>query len=262
MGSNSPLDEVVATMARLRAPGGCPWDREQDHQSLKKYLLEEAYELIEALDTGEPDKVCDELGDVLLQVLFHAQLAAERGEFDVNDVARRLDAKLKHRHPHVFGRVSVRGAADVLENWYHLKHAEHPDGTRKSRMAGIAKTLPALLRAYQAQTKAARVGFDWDDAAGPLAKVEEETREVRAAADSGDDEAVCEEIGDLLFAVVNVARKLDVDPEDALRRTVGKFARRFQAIETEAERQGRPLSEMSLDEMDAVWDAAKGQTPG
>jgi tetrapyrrole methylase family protein/MazG family protein len=255
--SDSPLEQVVATMAALRAPGGCPWDREQDHQSLKKYLLQEVYELVEALDARHPDRVCDELGDLLLQVLFHAQLAAERGEFDIYEVARRLDAKLKRRHPHVFGDVQVRGSADVLENWFHLKQAEHPDGARKSRMEGIAKELPALLKAYEVQTKAAQVGFDWDDAAGPMHKVLEEAREVEDAAAADDAEAVGAELGDLLFAVVNVARKLNVDPEDALRRTADRFVRRFQAIEAEAERQGRSVSEMSLQEMDAVWDAAK-----
>ncbi len=258
--ADSPLEQVVRTMARLRAPDGCPWDRQQDHQTLKKYLLEETYELLEAIDSGRPDKICDELGDLLLQVLFHAQLASERGEFDITDVARRLDTKLKHRHPHVFGGVTVNGPEEVLENWYHLKRAEHPDGTRKSRLSGIARTLPALLKAYQAQVKASRVGFDWDSIAGPLAKVREEMQEVEDAVDSGDQDSVNEEIGDLLFAVVNVARKAGVDPEDTLRRTVDKFVKRFQAIEAEAEQRGRALSEMSLEEMDAIWDTTKGPT--
>lgn len=256
--TDSPLEQVVETMARLRAPDGCPWDREQDHQSLKKYLLEEVHEFIEAIDSGQPDKICDELGDLLLQVLFHAQLASERGEFDIRDVASRLDMKLKHRHPHVFGDATVRGADEVLENWYHLKRAEYPGGTRKSRLSGIPKTLPALLQAYQAQAKASRVGFDWDSIAGPLAKVREETQEVEAAVNSGDQDSVEEEIGDLLFAVVNVARKAGVDPEDALRRTVNKFVERFQAIEAEAEQRGQALSEMSLEDMDSIWDTTKG----
>jgi tetrapyrrole methylase family protein/MazG family protein len=246
-------------MARLRGPAGCPWDRQQTHRSLKPYLLEETYELLEAIDSDDPAKIANELGDLLLQVVFHAQLAAERGQFDLEAVAEGIVAKLIHRHPHVFGDTTVRDAQEVLANWEKLKAQEPTTSDRASVLDGVPQTLPALMRAAELQKRAARVGFDWDDVAGALAKIDEELRELRAARANATAPKLAEEIGDLLFAVVNVSRFCGVDPEDALRQTIGKFCRRFRRIEEQARRSGRALQDMSLQEMDAIWEEAKAR---
>ena len=245
----------MEVIAALRAPGGCPWDRQQTHDSLKRYLVEECYEALEAIDANDPQKLADELGDVLIQVLLHAQIAAERGDFDVDDVAAGTTRKLKHRHPHVFGDVQVRDADEVLVNWEKLKHEEPVNRERESLLDGVPKALPALLRALKLQKRAARAGFDWEDVTGPLAKVEEELEELRGGL--CDEEAAAEEVGDLLFAVVNVARFLNVEPEDALRATVRKFTERFRCIEAEARAQGRGVEQMMVEEMDAIWERSK-----
>ncbi|HWI53873.1 MAG TPA: nucleoside triphosphate pyrophosphohydrolase [Symbiobacteriaceae bacterium] len=249
-----PVDPLVEVMARLRAPeGGCPWDQEQTHESLRKYLLEEAYEVVEAIDRGDPDDICEELGDVLLQVAFHAQVARENGTFDLHDIVQGITEKLVRRHPHVFGDVEAKTAEDVTRNWEAIKRQEKGDRAPESLLKGISTALPALSRAGEVQKKAAKVGFDWDDIAGPVAKVREELAEVLAATPDEQEG----EVGDLLFAVVNLARMLKVDPELALSGTTAKFIRRFQHIERRAAEQGRVLSEMTLSDMDLLWDEAK-----
>jgi tetrapyrrole methylase family protein/MazG family protein len=250
--------ELVKVMARLRAADGCPWDREQTHASLKPYLLEEAYEALEAIDVGDDGELCKELGDVLLQVVFHAQIAGEEGRFSIDDVARAIVDKLIHRHPHVFGDLEVDGADQVVTNWERIKQEERRGKDRQpSVLDGVPKQLPALLRAQRIQGKASRVGFDWDEIAGPLAKVEEEFAELRKAMEVGSAAEVEEEFGDLLFALVNVGRFLKVAPEDTLRRAVEKFERRFRQVEETARTQGRDLQEMSMQEMDQIWDQIK-----
>ena len=250
--------ELVKVMARLRAADGCPWDREQTHASLKPYLLEEAYEALEAIDVGDDGELCKELGDVLLQVVFHAQIAGEEGRFSIDDVARAIVDKLIHRHPHVFGDLEVDGADQVVTNWERIKQEERCGKDRQpSVLDGVPKQLPALLRAQRIQGKASRVGFDWDEIAGPLAKVEEEFAELRKAMEVGSAAEVEEEFGDLLFALVNVGRFLKVAPEDTLRRAVEKFERRFRQVEETARTQGRDLQEMSMQEMDQIWNQIK-----
>jgi len=260
----------VALEARLRAPNGCPWDREQTHQTLRTYLIEEAYEVLEALESGDDKRFQDELGDLLLQVVFHAELAREDGRFDISDVIEAIHSKLVRRHPHVFGKVRARTSADVLKNWEQLKAAERDEASPSQSRAqspakasstslldGIPKTLPAVLEAYQLTRRASRIGFDWDDFAGLVAKLGEETAELREAAGSADARRQEEEAGDLLFVAVNVARHLGVDPEIALKRANRKFAARFRAMEEAAARSGRALADVPRAEMEALWDAAK-----
>ncbi len=251
------FDELVDIMRRLRSPGGCPWDREQHHNSLKRYLLEEVYEVVEALDEGDLDKLCGELGDVMLQVVFHAQLAQEEGLFDIATVLGRVNEKLRRRHPHVFGDVRVHNAEEVLDNWEQIKRSEGEHEDRTSILDGVPKALPALMRAEKLQRRAAKVGFDWPEMSGAWNKFEEELGELEQAEAEGDPDRVMGELGDVLFALVNVARFLRVDPEEALRRAISRFEQRFRSIESEAERSGRSLSKMTLDEMDALWEAAK-----
>lgn len=247
------LEELAELMAILRGPGGCPWDREQSHASLRSYLIEETYEVVEAIDAGEPHKLKEELGDLLLQIVFHAQLARERGAFTLEDVIRGITAKMRRRHPHVFGDVSLNTSQEVLARWDDLKKVEKGD----RGLMDLPPSLPALLKAQRVQEKAARVGFDWPSAAGPWEKVQEEARELQAAVASQRTEDIQEEIGDYLFAVVNVGRHLGVDAEAALSRAVDKFRRRFTFIEQQAARSGKALSELSLEEMDAWWEQAK-----
>lgn len=251
------FDELVEIMRRLRGPDGCPWDREQTHESLAPHLIEEAYELIEVIEASQPQYICEELGDVLLQVVFHAQLAAERGEFDIHDAVQRLVDKLYHRHPHVFGTVQVSGSEEVLHNWEQLKSAEYEQEPRLSVLDGIPRALPALQRAQKLQRRASKVGFDWDDADGPRAKITEELAELDAALAAQDPEAIRHEVGDLLASVVNLCRFVGVEAEGALREANRRFEQRFRQIEQGARDQGRDLSEMTLDEMDHLWDAAK-----
>ena len=248
------FEELIRVMARLREEGGCPWDREQTHESLKPYLIEEAYEAIEAMDEGD-EAFKEELGDVLLQVVFHARIAEERGGFDIGDVLATHVAKLKRRHPHVFGDVSVQGMEDVWTNWERIKREENTK--RTSALSGIPKALPALLKARRVQEKASLVGFDWERADEVFEKVEEELTELKAACASREQDAIREEFGDLLSSLVNYARFLNVDPEDALQRTVAKFSGRFQAIEEALARRGRTPSEASFEEMDAIWEEGK-----
>lgn len=258
-GVSYPLDPLVKIMVRLRSPGGCPWDREQDHVSLRRYLLEETYELLEAIDENRWDKVQEELGDVLLQVVFHAQIAAEFGRFDINDVIATVSEKLIRRHPHVFGNVEAKDAETVTRNWESIKSREQTGKERTSLLDGVPAGLPALMQAEKIQKKAARVGFEWENVAGALEKVKEEIEELIQAYQKAEPGAngSQEELGDVLFSLVNVARYLNVDPEMALRSTTRKFIERFHYIEEKAREEGRSVQEMTLEEMNALWEAAK-----
>lgn len=273
------FEDLVRLMARLRAPGGCPWDREQDSRTLRTYLLEETYEVLDAIERDDPAALKDELGDLLLQVLFHAQIAAERGQFNIDDVLTELHGKLVRRHPHVFGSTEASTANQVKVNWEALKAAEreaHPDAPREgnSVLAGVSRNLPAQLEAYQLTRRASQVGFDWERLEDVLTKLNEEVEELRRSVAAGDpasaqgapagQAADCleGEVGDLLFVAVNVARFLGVDPELALRRTNRKFVERFQEIERELARQGKRLQDATLEEMDALWERSKQREPG
>jgi len=265
----TPFEKLVALQAQLRSPRGCPWDRQQTHQSLRTYLLEETYEVLEALDSGDAQKFADELGDLLLQVVFHAELAREAGRFDIRDVIERIHAKLVRRHPHVFGKVRAKTAAQVLKNWEQLKAEERgaeaavsDAKAEASLLEGLPRTLPALLEAYQLTRRAARVGFDWDNIEGLLEKLREETAELCEALGRADREHREEEVGDLLFVAVNVARFLGIDPEIALKKANQKFTARFKQMEQQAARQGRPLAEASKDDQENLWEASKARPGG
>ena len=250
----SDLAEIVRV---LRAPGGCPWDREQDHKSIRRDLLEEAYEVAEAIDEEDPEHLKEELGDLLLQVVIHARMEEEEGRTDLNGVADGICKKLIYRHPHVFGDVTVTGSGEVLANWDELKKKEKHQTTAADSVDAVARSLPGLWRAEKIQKKAAKVGFDWDGVDGAMEKLREETGELETAIAEGSN--VSEELGDLLFAAVNVARFVKTDPEAALSAACDKFARRFRAVEEAAAAQGKDLSAMTLAEMDALWDAVKAQ---
>jgi MazG family protein len=259
----TPFQELVRLIARLRAPGGCPWDREQTHRSLKAMTIEEAYEVLEAIDSGDDAHLTNELGDLLLQVVFHSQIAAEGGRFNVDDVIAAVSDKMIRRHPHVFGDAKAETPEAVLRNWEALKAAERGKGETAggSMLDGVSKSLPAVLEAFQMTTKASRVGFDWADAAPVLSKLAEELRELEEARRmrSESDPAVEEEVGDVLFVVVNLARVLGVDPESALKGANRKFRRRFHYVEERLGERGLTPAESALEEMDALWDEAKAR---
>jgi MazG family protein len=246
------FQRLVEIMDRLREPGGCPWDREQTYESLRSYLIEECYEVAEALDDGDAPGLREELGDLLLQIVFLSRLAKEDGEFTIDDVVSGIVDKMVRRHPHVFGEESADSPDEVLEHWERIKRQDEP-----SILAGIPRALPALLKAQRLGTKAARVGFDWPGPRQVMAKVDEEREELVAAMRRGDAEAVRAEVGDLLFAVVNLARHLDVDPEGALERTNLKFTRRFQWIERELPARGETLEGAGLERLERLWSEAK-----
>ena len=249
------FDDLVRVIAELRSDHGCPWDRAQTYESLKQCLADEAQEVFDAVDHKDMENLCEELGDVLLQVVFHAQMEKEKGVFDIEDVADGVCKKLIFRHPHIFGTVEVASSEEILRNWDELKRKEKHQKTDTSALESVAKSLPGLIRAAKLQKKAAKVGFDWDGPQGALDKVAEELDEVRRAAQGdGDSEG---EIGDLLFAAVNAARHLKVDPERAMEKTCNKFIRRFADMERQANEQNRALSDLSLAELDALWDKAK-----
>lgn len=266
------FDQVVEIMSRLRGEGGCPWDRKQTRESLKPYLIEEAYEVLETIEAKDDPKLKEELGDVLLQILFHAEIGRERRTFTIEDVLETLADKLVRRHPHVFGETKVSGAEEVVHRWEEIKRQEKAgqsgNGDPGSALDGVPKALPALLRAYQLQVRAARTGFDWPhDEAGyaqVVGKVHEELREVEEAradvaqnATAAARQRLQDEVGDILFALVNLARVVKVNPEEALRGTANRFATRFTHMEQSAKSRGRALSEMTLTEMDHLWDEAK-----
>ncbi len=265
------FDRVVAIMAQLRAPGGCPWDRKQTHESLKPYLIEETYEALDTIDRRDFAKLKEELGDVLLQVLFHSQIGTEQGTFTIDEVVRQLGDKLVRRHPHVFGETANAEPAlnsdQVLHRWEDIKRAERKQaGKPASLLHDIPQALPALLRAYQTQVRAARAGFDWPE--GPqgltdvFAKVEEEIAELREAIGNAGTTPqptaeMAAELGDLLFSLVNLARRLKVNPEESLRQTTNRFTDRFHFIEQQALRSGRAVDDLTLAEMDHFWEEAK-----
>ena len=246
------LEEIVRL---LRAPGGCPWDAEQTHQSIRRNFLEEAYEAVEAIDESSSEHLQEELGDVLLQVVFHALMEQEAGRFDLDAVADGICKKLIFRHPHVFGEVSVSGTGEVLSNWEELKRKEKGQATNTDALEAVARSLPALWRAEKVQKKAKKAGFDWPDVSGALDKLSEELEELKTAVAEGTN--VEEELGDLLFSAVNVSRFVKVDTEEALNRATDKFIGRFRKVEEEAARQGRALEGMSLAELDKLWEHAK-----
>jgi len=260
------FDELVAVMARLRAPGGCPWDREQTYASLSQYLLEEAYETFDAIHeadaTGDTANLREELGDLLLQVVFHSTIGAEKGDFTIDDVSAGVTQKLVLRHPHVFGDEKLHSASDVLDNWDKLKADERrASGKQEKKSDSILDDVPvhfpALLEALKLTTKAAKVGFDWRKTEEIFDKLSEEVAELKDAIAKDEKENVSEEIGDLLFVLVNLARKLDIEPETALKRCNRKFRKRFRFIENELRSSGRNPEESGLEEMDTLWNAAK-----
>lgn len=254
------LDPLMDVVEQLRAPNGCPWDREQTHSSLRPYVIEEAFEVAEALDLKDSHKLADELGDLLLQIALHSVIAQEQGEFALADVVQGVTEKMIRRHPHVFGDVTVAGTADVLRNWDVIKKQEKAaagEAAPATALAGVPPAMPALMRAYKLQKKASRVGFDWPAFEGAWDKVKEEMGELEEAYTGGAREKIAAELGDVLFAVVNAARFLDVEPESALAATTAKFIRRFSYVESQAARQGKRLQEMPLAEMDQLWDEAK-----
>ena len=260
------FEDLVAVQARLRAPGGCPWDREQTHHSLRTFLIEEAYEVLDAIEKGNPADLAEELGDLLLQVLFHADLGREAAAFDISDVMTEIRDKLIRRHPHVFGNVRAETPAEVLKNWAELKAREKQSssGGVKNQPApsvvdGIPRTLPALLEALQLTKRAAQVGFDWESVAGVIEKLLEEISELKAALKVPDPHASEEEVGDLIFSLVNLARFLELDPEVTLKHSNLKFKQRFQEMESAAARSGQSLSQLSKEALENLWESAKAK---
>ena len=253
------FDDLVAIMARLRGTDGCPWDRRQTKEDLKPFLIEETYEILEALDRSDDEGLCEELGDLLFHIIFMARIAQEEGAFDICDVTRGVAEKMVRRHPHVFGSTEVSGPCEVEANWAKLKAAEKPRG---SLMEGFPLHLPALMRAYRLTQRASQVGFDWENKDQVWEKLQEELQEFQEALGTGKEEELREELGDILFTLVNLARFIGVDPEDALRRVTNKFAERFQYIEKRLHKEGKDPHEASLAEMDALWEESKGGKRG
>ena len=252
------LERLLSIMERLRGPDGCPWDREQTMRTLRPYVLEETYEVLEAIDSGDPREHCEELGDLLLQIVFQAQLAKEEKRFDFADVAEAISSKLVSRHPHVFGDANVKDAEGVLRQWAALKREEKKSkGGGASVLEGVPREMPALARADRLTEKASRIGFDWPDPGGARAKLTEELAELDAALEAGDADALEHELGDVLFAAANLSRKLGIPPEEALRGAVARFISRFGHVERELARRGIPHGEATLAEMDSLWNEAK-----
>jgi tetrapyrrole methylase family protein / MazG family protein len=264
------FEKLVAVQARLRAPNGCPWDREQTHQSLRTYLIEEAYEVLEALESGNDAKFAEEMGDLLLQIVFHSQIAREEGRFTVAEVIREIHDKMIRRHPHVFGKTHAKDSAEVLRNWEQIKAEERRSSDKKdgsnggvetpretSLLDGVSHALPATMEGLQLTRKASRIGFDWEDAGGVFEKMQEETEELKKAWGEHDQPKMEEELGDLLFAAVNLSRFLKIDPEIALKKANAKFSSRFRAMERMARKKGREFKDLPREQMEALWDAAK-----
>ncbi|MCA1622452.1 MAG: nucleoside triphosphate pyrophosphohydrolase [Acidobacteria bacterium] len=259
------FDELVMVMARLRAPGGCPWDREQTYESLAQYLLEEAFETFDAIQDaaeGKPENLREELGDLLLQIIFHSQIAEEKDDFNIEDVCASITRKMILRHPHVFGDKKLDTANDVLQNWDELKKAEREitkkeEKTKNSILDEVPLAFPALIEAGKLTKKAAKVNFDWENSEQIFDKLAEEVDELKQAISANLVENIEEEIGDLLFVIVNLARKLDVEPETALKKTNRKFRRRFKFVESKLKERGQSLEESNLEEMDVLWNESK-----
>lgn len=255
--STYDVNDLVAIVEILRSENGCPWDREQDHKSIRRGFIEETYEVVEAINKEDTELLKEELGDVLLQVVFHSQIEKEIGSFNLSDVADGICKKMIERHPHVFGDVSVENTDEVLVNWDAIKQRTKKQKTQTESMLSIPREFPALMRADKVQHKASKVGFDWDDASGAFEKIEEELKELKEAYKSGDRENTFEELGDLLFSVVNVSRFLDVDSEEALTKATDKFIDRFTVVEKLAEEKGIDMKNTDIEELDRLWDIAK-----
>ena len=254
------FSDLIKLMSTLRSKEGCPWDREQTHRSLLPYLIEEAYEVLDTIELGDDERLKEELGDLLLQIVFHAQIAEERKKFDLYEVIEHLNAKLKARHPHVFGKKKASSSEEVLRNWEHIKLSTAKRGN-KSILSGIPRHLPALLKAYRVQEKVARVDFDWKNAEEVFSKIEEEIGELKIACQKKKKpQEIEEEMGDILFSWVNLCRHLKINPEFALRITIDKFVKRFNYIEKELKRKKIPLKEAGLPLLDSLWEEAKGST--
>lgn len=251
------LHELLKIMEALRSEKGCPWDKEQTRESLKPFIVEEAYELIEAIDESDPEKIKEELGDLLFQIVFQCQIAKENNEFKVSDVIEKISKKMIARHPHVFGKADYKTADEVLLHWEEQKKLEGK--MRESILEGIPKTLPSLLRAHRLQKRAAGVGFDWEKVEDVLKKLDEELKEFKEALKTKRQDEIEDELGDIFFMLVNISRFIGVNPEDALRKTISKFIHRFRYIEMNAAEQGKKLSDMTLNEMDSLWDESKGK---
>lgn len=255
--SNYNMQDLLEIMKLLRSPGGCPWDSQQTHESIKKNLIEETYEVIEAINKDDKVLLCEELGDLLMQVVFHAQMEQEAGVFDFDAVADGICKKLIERHPHVFGQVEISGVDDVLTNWNAIKMKTKKQKTTTDSMLSVPRELPALMRATKLQKKAADVGFDWSDVSGALDKLEEEISELRQAIAKGDSENTTEELGDVLFSAVNVSRFVKADAEEALTSASDKFLARFTTVEKLANERSIDMNSAGIDVLDALWDEAK-----
>lgn len=255
--NSGKLERLIDIMKLLRSEEGCPWDREQTHDSLKKYLIEETYEYLEVVDLEDKARMCEELGDVLLQIVFHARIAEENGDFNIEDVINGVCDKMIHRHPHVFDDVTAETSSQVLKNWEEIKKKEKGVTNQTSVLQGVPKNLPALMRSYKVQQKAAQVGFDWTNPGDVFAKIREEIDELEAEYNKQNKSGIDEEFGDVLFSVVNLSRFLKVHPELSLTQSTDKFIGRFEYIEKRASEQGRTLDGMSLEEMEALWVEAK-----
>ncbi len=253
------LNDLVELMARLRGPDGCPWDRKQTPESLKPFLIEECYEVVDAIEEGSPSKIKEELGDLLFQIIFHARIAEELGEFTMQDVIAMNVEKMIRRHPHVFGDEKLTTAKEVLANWEEIKKKEKGYAERKSILEGVPRSMPSLIRAHRLQERAARVGFDWKHLNETLPKLDEEIAEFKESLKTENAAKIEEELGDIFFMLVNISRFLDVDPDEALRKTIGKFIRRFRYIEEYAADEGISLNEMTLEEMEKLWQESKGK---
>jgi len=251
------LNELIGIVARLRGPGGCPWDKDQNRESLKPFLVEELYELIDAIDDNDIEGIKEELGDLLFQIVFHCHISGEEGAFDINDVIDGISRKMVDRHPHVFADKDLKTSADVVRHWEEHKESEQKNKNRRSLLDRIPRALPALSRAQRLQEKASEVGFDWDNIADVLKKLDEEITEFKDALKGKSRDEIEDEIGDMLFVMVRTSNFVNVDPEDALRRSIAKFIHRFNYMETEASGQGRKLTDMTLEEMGLLWDRAK-----
>ena len=260
---DAQFERLLEIMRRLRETGGCPWDREQTRVSLKPFLVEETYEVLEAIESGDANALLEELGDLLFQVVFHAQIGAERGEFDMAAILARLADKMVTRHPHVFGAASVETPGQALAQWEAIKqHEAHEAGRRRSVIDGVPRALPSLLRAQRITSKASRVNFDWPDARAAWTKVEEECREAAAALAADDRARLQDELGDVLFSLVNVARLASIDAEEALQGAIEKFRRRFTGMEDELNAQGKSVGSVSQAELERSWEAVKAQERG
>ena len=250
-----PLYRFAEIIAALRGENGCPWDMKQTHESLRPYLIEEAYEALDAIESGDPAHIREELGDILLQIYLHAEIAKEKKQFTIDDVAQSIIDKIILRHPHVFGDTHVKDADQVAERWEEIKKAEKPE--RESILDGVPKHLPALLKAYRIQQKVSRVGFDWERIEDVSAKLDEEVGELKDALASTDREKIIDEAGDILFSIANLLRFMHINPEEALEKTIGKFMRRFQYIEKRSAEMNKKMEDMTIDEMEHLWQDAK-----